>query len=117
MESINRFANRLEKSGLQVISVRTIEYGYQIRLECGAIINVYKTGKVLVQGKLDHRGKAQHVYLLQQLLPTGTKFPPSMVPEVKFKPLIRDRDGYYVDAEGPWYANSGGSLGPNLLEY
>ena len=117
MESINRLASHLQNRGLEVTSVLVIEYGCQIRLECGAIINVYKTGKVLVQGKLDPRGKAQRVHLLQQLLPTGTKFPPSMVPEVKSKPLIRNSDGYYIDAEGPWYANDDGPLGPNLLEY
>lgn len=117
MESINRLASHLQKSGLEVTSVLAIEYGCQIRLECGAIINVYKTGKVLVQGKLDPRGKAQRVHLLQQLLPAGTKFPPSMVPEVKSRPLIRDRDGYYIDAEGPRYTNDDGPFGLNLLEY
>ncbi len=117
MESINRLASHLQNSGLEITSVHTIEYGCQIRLECGAIINVYKTGKVLVQGKLDPRGKAQRVHLLQQLLPTGTKFPPSMVPEVKSRPLILDRDGYYIDSEGPWVTNDDRPIGQNLLEY
>ena len=108
MESINRLIVNLERSGLEVTSVRPIDHAYQIRLECGVIINVYRTGKVLVQGKLDPRCKTHCVYLLQKLLPAGTTFPPSMVPEVKTKPLFRDFDGNYVDAESHWYGNFDG---------
>lgn len=108
MESINHLASHLQKNGLEVTSVLAIDYGNQIRLECGVIINAYRTGKVLVQGKLDARGKAQRVHLLQHLLPAGTKFPPSMVPQVDAKPLVRHRDGYYVDANNPCHENYDG---------
>ena len=103
MESINRLIVDLVRSGMDVTSARPIDHAYQIRLDCGVIINVYRTGKVLVQGKLDPRGMTERVHLLQKLLPAGTTFPPSMVPEVKTKPLVRDFDGNYIDAESHWY--------------
>ena len=108
MESIERLTVNLERSGLEVMSVRPIDHACQIRLECGVIINVYKTGKVLVQGKLDPRGMTERVYLLQKLLPAGTTFPPSMVPKIKAMPLVRDFDGCYVDAESHWYGHDDG---------
>jgi len=108
MELINRLIANLERNGLEVTSARPIEHAIQIRLDCGVIINVYKTGKVLVQGKLDPRGKAHRVYLLQKLLPAGTTFPPSMVPMVKTKPLVRDFDGNFVDAESHLYGRDDG---------
>jgi hypothetical protein len=108
MESVTRLIGNLERNGLEVTSVRPIDHAYQIRLACGVIINVYKTGTVLVQGKLDARGKTHRVYLLQKLLPAGTTFPPSMLPEVQTMPLVRDLNGNYVDAESHWYGRDDG---------
>ena len=62
MELINRLIVNLERNGLEVTSVRPIEHAIQIRLYCGVIINVYKPGKVLVQGKLDAHGKTHRVW-------------------------------------------------------
>jgi hypothetical protein len=78
MNQAIQLANRLHRVGLFVETCVEIDYGFQIRLECGAIINLYSTGKVVVQGKLDARGKTQRVSLLHQLLPANTSFPPSM---------------------------------------
>ena len=60
-----------------------------------------------MQGKLDPRGKAEHVVRLLRALPSHTKFPPSMVPEVAAKSLVRGPDGYFVDSESHWDAADG----------
>jgi hypothetical protein len=85
-----QLANRLHRVGLFVDTCTEIDYGYQIRLECGAIINVYSTGKVVVQGKLDPRGKTERVSLLHEILPANTKFPPSMAARNLFDPNAID---------------------------
>lgn len=108
MQTIGELVAQLRRHRLEVMSVREIEHAFQIRLECGVIINVYRTGKVLVQGKLDQRGMTERVYVLQKLLPAGTTFPPSMVPKIMAKPLVRDFDGSYVDAESHWYEEDNG---------
>ena len=108
METTYRLAGRLEKSGLDITSVFAIENADQIRLECGAIINLFYTGTVVVQGKLSLRDTRWVVHLLQKLLPPETRFPPSMVPKIKAKPLIRDFDGNYVEADGPWFTADDG---------
>lgn len=41
----------LRKHGFTIIDTKSIQYGTQIRLFEGAIINVYRTPKILVQGK------------------------------------------------------------------
>jgi len=41
----------LRKHGFTIIDTKEIQHGTQIRLVEGAIINVYKSPKVLVQGK------------------------------------------------------------------
>lgn len=107
MTFVYEIANRLHKFGLKVISAREIDYCHQIHLECGAIINAYVTGKVVVQGKLDPRGKAEHVARLLKALPSHTKFPPSMVPAGATKSLVRGPDGYFVDSESRWHAADG----------
>jgi hypothetical protein len=104
MHLTNRLVNELEANGLEIISVIEIDYGHQIRLECGAIINVYTTGKVVVQGKLHPYVQPNLVALLQQILPSHTTFPPSMVPKPVTKFLVRRPDGRYVDRHDQWHA-------------
>lgn len=41
----------LRQHGFRITAFKTIDYGHQIRLLEGAIINVYDRSKVLVQGK------------------------------------------------------------------
>jgi len=36
---------------------RTIDYGYQIKTTSGAVINMYRTGKILLQGQKDEKLK------------------------------------------------------------
>ena len=104
MTFVSEIENRLHKYGLTVISDCEMDYCHQFRLECGAIINAYFNGKVVVQGKLDPRGKGEHVTRLLKALPSHTKFPPSMVPEAATKSLVRGPDGYFVDSESRWNA-------------
>lgn len=66
--------NRLLELGLYVESVLNIGYGQQIRLGCGAIINVYDKGTVLVQGKLHPHGKEESLRLLRQALPVDARW-------------------------------------------
>lgn len=104
MPLVYEIESRLRNSGLKVISTHEIDYGHQIRLECGAIINVYTTGKVLVQGKLDPRCKVEFVARLLKALPSHTKFPPSMVLEDATNTSVRGPDRYFVDSESRWNA-------------
>ena len=41
----------LRQHGFRITAFKTIDYGHQIRLLEGAVINVYDRSKVLVQGK------------------------------------------------------------------
>ena len=43
--------SRLQKAGLKILAVTPIQHGNQIKLSGGGNINVYSTGKVLLQGK------------------------------------------------------------------
>lgn len=104
MHRADQLANRIHKVGLKVMSAHEIEYGHQIRLECGAIVNLFTSGSVTVQGKLDPRTKVATVYLLQQILPSHAVFPPSMVPKVKTKSMTSVPDGFVDDHEPRWFA-------------
>ncbi len=37
-----------------IILIKEIDYGIQIKTESGVVINVYSTGKILLQGKEDN---------------------------------------------------------------
>lgn len=104
--------NSLQKSGLKVNTAYQLDYCHQFRLACGAIINAYPNGKVVVQGKLDPRGKAEHVARLQNALPSHTKFPLSMVPEDSTTSLVREPDHYFVGSERKWNAEDGAQRNP-----
>ena len=41
----------LRKHGFHILGIKPIQHGTQIRLLEGAIINIYRTPKILVQGK------------------------------------------------------------------
>jgi hypothetical protein len=104
MTFVSEIENRLHKYGLKVISDREMDYCHQFRLVSGAIINAYFNGKVVVQGKLDPRGKAEQVARLLKALPSHTKFPPSMVAEDATNSLMRGPDDYFADGESRWNA-------------
>ena len=107
MTFASEIENRLHRFGLKVIAKHELDYCYQFRLVCGAIINAYGTGKVVVQGKLDPRGKVEFVARLLKALPSNTKFPPSMVPENATNSSVRGADRHFVDSENRWNAPDG----------
>lgn len=85
--------------GLAIKSDQVIEHGHQIRLDCGAIINVYDKGAVLVQGKLHPFRKTENLALLKQALPPETKWPASMDTPMVTKALVLDSNGFYVERQ------------------
>ena len=65
---------KLHEHGFSLISVQSIPYGQQLRLSCGAIINVYDKGTVFVQGKLDNKTRMNTLGKLKQVLPENTRW-------------------------------------------
>lgn len=65
---------QLLHAGIFVDSVDEIDHGQQMRLGCGAIVNVYDSGTVLVQGKLSPRGGEETLAKLKQVLPPDTRW-------------------------------------------
>jgi hypothetical protein len=59
----------LRKHGFTIIDTKEIQHGTQIRLVEGAIINVYKSPKVLVQGKAIFESPEQLRSRLEYVLP------------------------------------------------
>ena len=59
----------LRKNGFIIIDAKPIQHGTQIRIVEGAIINVYKSPKVLVQGKSIFESPAQLRSRLEYVLP------------------------------------------------
>lgn len=74
MDQLLQIEARLLELGLFVESVSKIGYGEQIRLGCGAVVNVYDKGTVVVQGKLHPNGKEESLRLLKQALPSDTRW-------------------------------------------
>ena len=73
MNSMQIKAKLIEKD-FYIHSVSKINYGQQIKLGCGAIINIYGKGTVLVQGKLIPECKEESLALLKQVLPSNTRW-------------------------------------------
>lgn len=65
---------QLLHAGIFVDHVAEIDYGQQIRLGCGAIVNIYNKGTVLVQGKLSPRGGEETLEKLKKVLPPDTRW-------------------------------------------
>ena len=53
---------------------RRIAHAVQLRTKCGALINVYDTGNVVVQGHIIPAVAEESLYLLRQVLPTTTRW-------------------------------------------
>lgn len=64
---------KLEEHGLPIASVEPINYATQIRLTCGAIVNVFDSGKVVVQGTVANQAKLITLTQLQKALPATTR--------------------------------------------
>lgn len=65
---------QLLHAGIFVDSVVEIDHGQQIRLGCGAIVNIYDSGTVLVQGKLSPRGGESTLAKLKKVLPPDSRW-------------------------------------------
>ena len=65
---------QLLHAGIFVDSVVEIDYGQQIRLGWGAVVNIYDSGTVLVQGKLSPRGGENTLATLKQVLPPDSRW-------------------------------------------
>jgi hypothetical protein len=59
----------LKNHGFRIVETKQIQYGTQIRLLEGAIINIYRTPKVLVQGKAVFESPEQLKFRLEYVLP------------------------------------------------
>lgn len=66
--------SKLQDLDFFVREVRDINGGKQIRLGCGAILNVYNKGTVLVQGKLIPAVREESLSLLKMVLPPQTRW-------------------------------------------
>ncbi len=63
---IATLASKLHALDLDITCIKKIDYGQQIRLACGAVINVYDKGTVLVQGKLHEQYRERSMILLKK---------------------------------------------------
>jgi len=61
---------RLARAGIKVTEARQIQHAYQFRVLGGAVICVYRSGKVLVQGDVVQAGATGK--LLRRALPKDT---------------------------------------------
>lgn len=50
---VDKVKSTLDDNGYFVTIEQKIDYGYQIRLSQGSIINIYTTGSIAIQGKKD----------------------------------------------------------------
>ncbi len=69
---VSNILQDLRGSGLVITSVEPISCATQIRLACGAVINVFTTGKVVVQGAVHKQYRQRVLQLLKQVLPVNT---------------------------------------------
>lgn len=60
----------LRKHGFQILDIKPIQHGTQIRLLEGAIINIYRTPKILVQGKSVFESPEKLKEQLEYVLPS-----------------------------------------------
>lgn len=65
---------KLQELDFFIRSVKPIDYGVQIRLGCGAYVNVYDKGTVMVQGRLIESCRDESLEFLKRALPANTKW-------------------------------------------
>lgn len=59
----------LRKYGFHILETKVIQHGTQIRLLEGAVINIYRTPKILIQGKSVFESPEQLKKQLEYVLP------------------------------------------------
>ncbi len=65
---------KLQELDFFIRSVKPISHGVQIRLGCGAYVNVYNSGTVMVQGSLIASCRDESMEFLKRALPANTKW-------------------------------------------
>lgn len=60
----------LRKHGFHILDIKPIQHGTQIRLLEGAVINIYQTPKILVQGKSVFESPEKLKEQLEYVLPS-----------------------------------------------
>lgn len=71
---IEKLSSMLHALDFDIICIKEIEHGQQVRLVCGAVINIYNSGTVLVQGKLHEHYRERSSILLKHILPPNTRW-------------------------------------------
>lgn len=66
--------SKLHALDFDILYIKTIPYGQQVRLACGAVINVFDTGTVTVQGKTHAYYRERAWVLLRHILPLTTRW-------------------------------------------
>ena len=74
MTQATQIVSKLQQLDFFIRSVKPISYGVQIRLGCGAYVNVYDKGTVMVQGSLIESCRDESMEFLKQALPANTKW-------------------------------------------
>jgi hypothetical protein len=88
---IEELTAALKKDDFAIKKQAVHMYGYNIWLECGFVIAVYESGKVLVQGKFDRRWGQEAVELLIPMLPPNTQWLFVQATWEPYKSLIAQR--------------------------
>lgn len=55
IQALGVIQNKLIQSGYIITIIKRLDYGTQLRLSTGGIVNLYTSGKVNVQGKPDEK--------------------------------------------------------------
>lgn len=63
---------KLQQLNFHIKSVRQIAFPQQIKLGCGAVVTIFDTEKVVVQGKFLPSCRDESMALLKQALPPDT---------------------------------------------
>jgi hypothetical protein len=71
--SAQSIIKKLEEHELPIASVEPIAHATQIRLCCGAIVNVFDSGNVVLQGAVAKHERLSTLTQLQKALPTTTR--------------------------------------------
>lgn len=91
--TLEELLNALKTDDFHVNKHAVDTYGYKVWLGCRLVICVYKSGKVLVQGRYDPEWGAESLEHLIPLLPPHTKWMLEETKQEPFASLIEQRQG------------------------
>ena len=72
--NLQTIESKLRAFDFNIVCTKEIDYGQQIRLDCGVVINIYDKGTVLVQGRIHGQRCDELVGLLKIILPSDTRW-------------------------------------------